>query len=567
MFFVEMAARSTIIVSGHSAAKLQSDPDPSAPSLPVLPPSLETLPEASSQVLHENGTAAEIVVRALPDVTSTFPTQPLVRLGIHDTSRLEWSVSVPFPEDRPLHYNIEVELEIPANVFARHTPWDQLQSFTRLDGPTESGQGHALSIDSLRRAAVAIANRLSKAADGFGRQCRLATSVVQPLPPKDVEASMLLWIEAIVDTASDARKRVGKCLESDSSEITKERLLVDEYVSLRLLKALAFVERALLKLQKVPSLQQRELAGILPNVESKLADALEAELAYRSQRGFLNPDPKSPVALERYLERQSLLKKHFQEVLFLDAETVQVAERIHHWVASIVAVFASTWALAFQIFYFNRIPTVGSSLTSGLVMLLVIGGLVYMVKDRMKEYGRVWLTGNVHRFYAQRVSTFRAPIRRLKSREIIVRAKESFDMMTKIHPDPLNPVSGATVRGQVLRYAHRGTVNPNADLRATGVHRIKHVFRYDLSPVFARLDDAVKQVPVLAVEDHRVRFIDAPRCYRVPLRIKVRANGQVAEESVHVVLHKRGLDRLEKAQRLVDLKESGIEPDHMHAAD
>ena len=31
-----------------------------------------------------------------------------------------------------------VELEIPANAFARHTPWDQLQSFTRLDGPKET---------------------------------------------------------------------------------------------------------------------------------------------------------------------------------------------------------------------------------------------------------------------------------------------------------------------------------------------------------------------------------------------------------------------------------------------
>ncbi len=527
-----------------------------APSMPAIESSTHEIP------------VAPVASRNLPDVTSTFPVQPFVRLGIHDTSRLEWSVSVPFPEERALKYDIQVELEIPANVFARHSPWDQLQSFTRLDGPTETGRNVGVSIDSLRRAAVAIANRLSKAADGFGRQCRLAVSVVEPLPPKEVEASMMLWIDATVDTARDARKRVGNPLESDSPEIAKERSLVDEYVSLRLLKALASVERALLKLQKSPSLQKRELASILPTIESKLADALEVELNHRATKGFLNPDPKSPVALERYLERQSLLKKHFQEVLFLDAETYQVAERLHHWVASIVAVFASTWAFAFQIFYFNHRPSTASSVGSGIVLLAVIAGVVYAIKDRIKEYGRVWLSGNMHRFYAaQRISKYRAPIRRVKSREVIVHAKESFDITANDRPDPLNPVSGATVRGQVLRYVHRGTVYPHADLRATGVHRIKHVFRYDLSPVFARLDDAIKQVPVLAVEDHRVRFIDAPRCYRVPLKITVHANGQVAEESVQVVLHKRGLDRIEKSRRIVDLKESGLEPDHMQSDD
>ena len=36
----------------------------------------------------------------------------------------------------------------------------------------------------------------------------------------------------------------------------------------------------------------------------------------------------STDALERYLDRASRLKKHFQEVLFLEAETYQVAERI-----------------------------------------------------------------------------------------------------------------------------------------------------------------------------------------------------------------------------------------------
>src|SRR5438876_11657556 len=75
----------------------------------------------------------------------------LVRLEIHDASRIEWSITIPLPEKHPLKYTIDVELEIPANAFARHAPWDQLQSFTRLDGPKETTfSSDPVSIDTLR---------------------------------------------------------------------------------------------------------------------------------------------------------------------------------------------------------------------------------------------------------------------------------------------------------------------------------------------------------------------------------------------------------------------------------
>jgi hypothetical protein len=72
------------------------------------------------------------------------------------------------------------------------------------------------------------------------------------------------------------------------------------------------------------------------------------------------------------------------------------------------------------------------------------------------------------------------------------------------------------------------------------------VFRYDLSPLFARLDDAVKPVPVLDPETRRVRFAAAPRCYRLPVRVRVRCGGASLGERATLVFSKRGLDRLER---------------------
>jgi hypothetical protein len=129
----------------------------------------------------------------------------------------------------------------------------------------------------------------------------------------------------------------------------------------------------------------------------------------------------------------------------------------------------------------------------------------------------------------------------------VVSARESFEQRVVRKPDPLNPESGYLVPSTMLRYTHRGRVLPTAALTAAGVKRVKHVFRYDLSPLFTRLDDAVKQVPVLDTLTHKVRFTEAPRSYRFPFKIRVTCNGKTMEEVATVVLHKGGLDRLERA--------------------
>src|SRR5580698_6085389 len=112
---------------------------------------------AIAELVRDDGTPLPL---AVADEASTF--DALVRLDVHDASRLEWSISLPLPEKRSLSYAIDVELEVPANTFVQHTPWDQIQSFTRLDGP-DLAAGDGATIDGLRRRAVARAERLARA--------------------------------------------------------------------------------------------------------------------------------------------------------------------------------------------------------------------------------------------------------------------------------------------------------------------------------------------------------------------------------------------------------------------
>jgi hypothetical protein len=487
-----------------------------------------------------------------------------VRVAVHDASRIEWSLSVPLPTDAPLDYSLRVEMQIPSNTFVRHIPWDQMQAFTRLDGPAVAAHGDAVSIDQLRRGALAMASQLARASDGFGRHCRLAGSLFATAAHSELEDALTIWIEAAVRISQEARERLTRTPEDEAAELRRERLLVDEYISVRLLESLAGAERGLSGLTQSKSPNATLIQPVIAAVERRLAEVLCVELEYRQQRGFANADPSSSSqvrALEGYLERSSSLKKHFQEVLFLDPETFHVAERAYHWIAGFVAVVASTWAFAWQIALVNQASS-AQTFSTGLLTLALVAGVIYATKDRIKEIGRNWMTRRVHRVWgAQRITRYRAPARRLPGRDVVVTARESFDQGVASLPDPLNPESGATVPVTVLSYEHKGNIVPHAQLLASGVRRVKHVFRYDLSPMFGRLDDAMKPVPVLDNASRKVRFIDAPRCYRVPIRVRVECGGHKYEESATLVLHKRGLERLDREKSSnPSLAEIGIEP-------
>jgi len=496
--------------------------------------------------------AAQVLKRPSLELTAAKAADYVdVRLAVHDTSRLEWAVSVPIPDVGSVDYAIEVDLEVPAHVLSPHAPWNHLQELTRLDGPNERAPS-VTTVDGVRRFAVGVAATMGRAHEGFGRHARLLLSPFMTDDAQEHIAALERWIESAEQILVDARERLGAA--SDHADVAHEALLADEYLSLRLLELLAGAEstlatvydRALAQTPTDDAVSQRlaPLAPLITKLGDVIADALAREMDHRAAAGYPEADADAPLALERYLDRASRLKKHFQEVLFLEAERFAVTEKLHHWVAAAVAIVASTWAFIGQL-YLTR-GSMSARLSSSIVMLCVLAGVIYAVKDRMKEIGRTWFAANVHRFYAQRIARYRAPAKTCPSRDVIVRARESFVVDNDVRPDPLNPHSGATVPVTTLRYRHLGTLESSKTLAAAGISRVKHVFRYDISPLFARLDDATKPVPVYDAKARRVRFTQAPRCYRVPVRIVVRhANVVASEQSGALIVHKRGLERIE----------------------
>ncbi len=509
---------------------------------------------AAAQVVTRSSIDAALENEAIADVSTQVDSRERaadVRLAIHDTSRLEWAVSVPLPRSGDTTYTIEVDLEVPAHVLAAHSPWDHLQEFTRLDQPDDTTPS-VTTVDGLRRFAVGVAAKIARAHEGFGRHARLAMS---PFAKDDVThhiSALANWVRTAETTLDEARKRLGDVASSETS-VGHEALLTDEYLSLRLLELLGGAERTLATAYdraehaNAEDPTTKRLAGAAPlfaDIGEVIANALSREMTYRARAGYIEADADSPQGLERYLDRASQLKKHFQEVLFLDAERFAVTEKWHAIITSAVALIA--WTVYFVGDLYIRRGNMSASIGSSVIVLCLLMGLVYVVRERIKEIGRTWFASNVHRFYFQRIARYRAPAKTCPSRDVVVRAKESFLRANESRPDPLNPTSGATIPITTLRYRHQGTLETSPTLVRAGISRVKHVFRYDLSPLFARLDDATKPVPFVDPTTRRIRFTQAPRCYRVPIRLVARVGkNAVNEERGSLVLHKRGLERID----------------------
>src|SRR5262249_12372287 len=153
--------------------------------------------------------------------------------------------------------------------------------------------------------------------------------------------------------------------------------------------------------------------------------------------------------------------------------------------------------------------------------------------------------GRLTKLYGQRMVTLRLPSRADGERRAVLAAREKFDLETHQAGDPLITNLQATRRVMRVRYLMRAELPPRPVLKKSGIQSVKHIFRWDLTPIFSRLDNAVKAVPVLDPVTRRVRFVDAPKEYRLPVQLTCESEGRTMHTEAHIVVSKRGIERLE----------------------
>lgn len=476
-------------------------------------------------------------------------TRGTTRLGVHDASRVEWIAEFPLPDQGAEELELEFTADIPVHIWTDHDHWEHLQLLARLTSPDEDAHGGLYpptSVDELRRATLGAVHRFKTAGRTIEREISSAGTLPSQEPRGPVADQLLTSIDGALGELHTARERLVKGVDGEPAKVTHERGLAAEFLSNHALDFLSSVQHSLDDRLRIASSKtddaQLELSRTL---HTRLAEALSKEWAYRELRGFISPSGLDPMELERYVTRASMLKKHFQEVLFLQLETARVDKQFRSWYAVIAALFAGVWA------YPLRYVLTGSSsgvaeVSWGLGTTLTVLVVMYAIRDHIKETVRNWLTNRIANGYAGRLTNLRAPARLLGKPARLARVRESISAQPEERPDPLSPDLTSTRPVMALRYQLKGSIHGDPRLARHGLDRARLVFRYDLSPVFARLDDSVKRVPILAGEGNALRFAEAPRCYRLPVQLTMRYQGLVICEKAELVTHKLGLDRLDR---------------------
>jgi len=295
----------------------------------------------------------------------------------------------------------------------------------------------------LRRGAVTLTQMLARRATGSHAIARRSSSGKRerrrrPPRPKGFEGGekgfLLVWLEAALKAVHDGREKLVTRDAGEPPEIVRERELVDEFVSLRLLEMLAESQRSLAK--RRAQRRRRRSSPTVCAAASKRRCTTSSPTA--SARSFLRADRRSEADVDAYLARAARLKKHFEEVLFLDRETEQLDERVQQWMATVGALLGGIVAfVAIQVALTHRRR--GARGRLGPHHAGDDRGLGYAARHHMREFCRGWLAGKVVRFHAQRISRCRIPSRHLPSKDVIVEAREWCHQATTSRPDPLNP--------------------------------------------------------------------------------------------------------------------------------
>jgi hypothetical protein len=399
-----------------------------------------------------------------------------VDVGVHDSSRLEWTAVVPPSTSR--RYRLAVELDVPANLFPPHVPWAQLQSFARFERP-HANCDHTDAVSRLREEALVTTSRLAAASQGFWRHVRRV--LAEPGgSDEDERAALLVWLHAGLYSVERARATLAA--ETDAAT-ERERGFVDEYLSTQLSAMLAGMARALVDVHAAAEVPAERVA-LVRGIEARIVDALLAEAEHRRARGYVSIEDPSARGLERYVERTGVLKKRFQALLYLQRVSQPMEERVRPWVAALSAATAGAIAFTLQLYFGASRASAGQQVGRGLALLLIVVALAYGLKERLQIAGVHWLARGLGRLYARRSARFSTA-----TRALVLTARESFAEQAFEAADVDGPNATPTVR---LRFVHDGRLRPAA---AQGQLRL--IFRYDLSPLFARLHDPVKTVGVV----------------------------------------------------------------------
>lgn len=287
--------------------------------------------------------------------------------------------------------------------------------------------------------------------------------------------------------------------------------------------------------------------GTAARVRVVMARFAQEQARLRLEAGYALPyeEPR-----EYFAYRLGLLKKNLQQALYLNTREAAVDNYLRNSAAMVAAGLAATWAFIAQ-----APMQMGGVRASTQFALLGSAVGAYMLKDRIKEWTREWLTRRLRiDDYSRRIVP--DALARFGLEHLAGRARERMRFLPQSEVDPEvhamrimhRSVIGTTVElEEVLHYRRRLTLKAQEGARTTAGFGIREIMRFNISALTRRLDDPLDEVSYFNAQSGQFTRSSVPKVYHANLVVSVGAAHAPERwlSRFRLVLNQEGLIRVE----------------------
>jgi hypothetical protein len=280
-----------------------------------------------------------------------------------------------------------------------------------------------------------------------------------------------------------------------------------------------------------------------PRLRKPLLALIDSELRYRRSKSWPVPQKNSPDKNRQLVHRLALLKKYAENVLFLSAhkkrDGVLKEQFLFSLAAGISMIFATAIAFSFQAKYGN--------LTMPFFVALVVS---YMLKDRIKDLGRLYFAQKLGRSYFDLKTKIS-----LKNRNIGW-SKEAMDFVEEERTPPevrkmrqRSPILEADNRNnneKIILYRklvrlERESLNRISEYNLRGINDI---VRFNLFHLTMKMDNP--SVP-LFIRDEKNYFelVSGEKIYYLNLIMQLRYENEIRYKRYRISMNRKGIRDIE----------------------
>lgn len=381
--------------------------------------------------------------------------------------------------------------------------------------------------------------------DVLERFDRLAPAGSDAASPGDAElAEELITFHDHVEAARARLSNLGRRCESAAMDVEVREIWrrVDEYVSI-------VAEDVATKLVEATDerLSEIEVAGSLAAARESLADLAVASYQHRRARGypsFVNEDAEN----ETLTHRRRVLKRTVASSLYLDL----LQERPGRYLQDVIGMVAAAAAMLFAVYVTIRAQEAWPDFGGPFIAVAVVS---YMIKDRIKEWGKRYLAKPVRRFMPDHVvkvvdSDGREVGECRETFELVDPSELDADIIRLRHIDHPGASAEAGRPETVVHYA-KDVVLSSRGLAAQlpGIEALSDIIRFNLGRLRRRMDNPYEEYRLVHPERRELMSVPCARVYHVNIVLKVtsgRGKGASVEtERARVIVDQRGIKRIE----------------------